>query len=111
MTTFGSTAKPPWAVTMWSDMTAIYMELPVKDGPPYIQKLPYSEAGLSKALNIMNEAYRKNLSKIENAKPVNGKPAPRHPMINAKLKPRHKDQFSDELRANARDVLKKLKLI
>jgi len=54
MTTALPSARPAWAVTMWADDTAIYVELPVKGGPPYITKFPLTEGGLSKALNLLH---------------------------------------------------------
>lgn len=59
MTHATSTAAPPWAVTCWSDDYAIYIELPVKGGPPYVASFPHTEGGLSKALYTMRSLYQK----------------------------------------------------
>jgi len=105
MSIFTLTGRPPWAVVMWADESSIYMELPVKDSPPYIQKFPYSEAGLSKALNTMHNVYEK-LGAHE--KKNGGKRIVTHPLLE-KRKP--KDAFSTDQRTAARDVLRKLGLI
>lgn len=56
---FSSTGRPAWAITAWVDDSYVYTELPVKDGPPLIQKYAFSEAGLSKALGLMRNLHRK----------------------------------------------------
>lgn len=49
--------RPPWAVIAWADEANVYIELPVKDGPPYIQRYPLTEGGLAKALKVMIDAH------------------------------------------------------
>lgn len=57
MTKFSSEYRPPWAVVAWADEANVFIELPVKDGPPYIQRFPITEGGLGKALKVMIDAH------------------------------------------------------
>ena len=101
-----SSARPPHAVIAWVDDVAVYLELPCKDGPPYITKFPLTDNGLHKALNLMRQAYH------DAQRPTNGKAkpestfAPRHPKVKSS-----KPEYSPEQREAARETLKKLKLI
>ncbi len=73
---YSSTGRPAWAITAWVDDSYVYTELPVKDGPPLIQKYAFSEAGLSKALGLMRDLHRKL------SDPTVGKPQlAQHPMV------------------------------
>lgn len=92
-----TTAKPPWAVTVWADDNAIFLEIPCKDAPPYIQRYALSEAGLSKALYLMRAHYLKH-------KPATNGFGRSHKLINAKLaKP---SEFTQEARDRALSILK-----
>jgi hypothetical protein len=51
------TARPSWALTMWTDDNYIYAEIPSTEGNPYIAKFPIVEGGLSKALNFLRQRY------------------------------------------------------
>lgn len=103
MTTFAPSAKPAWAVVAWCDDRAIYIELPCKEGPPYIQKFDLTEGGLSKALHMMKDA-RKKLAKPSEMASFS---FTEHP----KLKRNQTTEVSAETRAKARDVLRRLKMI
>lgn len=97
---FLPSGKPTWAVVAWVDDNSVFIELPCKDGPPYIQKFAFSDAGLSKALGLMRDLHRKQ-------RPQGGTYAfAKHPKIKAA-----KGDFTEAQRANARDVLKRLKII
>lgn len=99
MTTFSSTGRPAWAVTMWADDNFVYMELPVKDGPPYITKHSYSEGALGKALGMMRDIHRK-------MNPPGGDfVIPKHPRIKAS------PVGTAEQRQKAHEILKKMKII
>ena len=103
MTTFASSARPPWAVTMWVDDHAVYMELPVKNGPPYITKHEFCEGGLSKALGMMRDIYRAQA-------PSGGSyNLTKHPLIEANAKAKSRSpQATDAQREAARATLKRL---
>lgn len=48
--------RPPHAVLCWVDDVNVYVELP--GSPPYIQAYPLTDAGLSKALNVLKNRRR-----------------------------------------------------
>lgn len=50
-------AAPPWAYTIWTDTTSIFLEIGSKSGTPYITKYPRSSAGMSKALETLTNAH------------------------------------------------------
>jgi len=57
---------PPHAITMWLIDNAIIAALPMsKGGPPYLMKLPLSEGGLAKALNLLRERKAEVLTGLE----------------------------------------------
>ncbi len=59
---------PPHAITMWLSDHDIIAMLPMKSGgPPYLMKLPLSEGGLAKALNLLRERKAEVLSGLEAA--------------------------------------------
>lgn len=102
MTTYDHTARPAWAVTAWCDDRFIYIELPVKDGPPYIQKFSLTEGGLSKALHMMRDARAKH--------PV----APHYSFLALDSHPKivkKKSIVSQEQRDRATAVLRRLKML
>lgn len=100
-----STGRPPWAVTAWVDDSYVYIELPCKDGPPYIEKHAFSESGLSKALGMMRDLYRKQ-------RPKGGTYSlSRHPKLIAMDKSKGLPQASDSQRTIVRNILKKRGII
>ena len=104
MANFLPSARPAWAVTAWVDDNNIYVEIPVTNGPPYVTKYAFSDAGLSKALGQMRDIYRAQA-------PTGGSyNLTRHPILVAKDQVKSKN-FTDDQRASARDVLKKMKNI
>lgn len=58
--TMAQTYHPPYAIWCWTDETHICVELPSKDKtqPPYIQRWPRTEAGLSKVLAFMKKGFK-----------------------------------------------------
>lgn len=106
--TFAPTAAPPWAATMWSDDHAIYIEFPVKGGPPYVTEFPLSEGGLAKALYTMRSLHQKLAPVYTGDRPHAIAKPPRHPMVKTKSVG---ESYTDAQRENAREVLRKLRLI
>lgn len=97
--TYCTTARPPWAVTMWSDCNNVYVEIPTKSGPPYIMRFPTTEAGLSKALGIMRKAH-------DAAEAIYHYPTKQEVVTEAKS-----HAFTDGQRAETRNLLRKMGLI
>ncbi len=105
-----ASGKPSWATTMWVDDNAVYMELPVTDGPAFITRYEFSEGGLSKALGMMRDLHRE---KNPDNRPLN---LTKHPIIAASAKAKvlaktRVPEASTAQRDNARAVLKRLKVI
>ena len=94
-------AHPIYAITCWCDATSIYTELPaVNGGQPYIQSWPLTEGGLSKALAQLRDLHRQ-------AEPLGGNyKIPFNPL----LRKADINNFSEDQRRSARDVLRKLKI-
>ena len=55
MTSFALTARPKAAAIAWATKTEIFVEIPCRDGPPYVCRYPKSTTGLASALNILIE--------------------------------------------------------
>lgn len=90
--------RPPHAVTMWCDDTRIFVELPAKEGPPYIIDFPLTEAGLSRAVNILKVEKKK----VGASGKYKAEPDPR---IKRKV-----ETHNEETREKARAILKKMGL-
>lgn len=54
---YASTAKPRWAVCAWTDANNIFIEIPIKDKPPFISKYPLTAEGLGLALGQMKKFH------------------------------------------------------
>ena len=93
-----TTFSPPWAVTCWADDTHVYVELPAKSGPPYIQAFSLTTAGLDKALKLMR--------KLHKAKNPTGSATYSFPTA-----PVRKLGYTEAQRAATREVLRKLKIV
>ena len=107
--TAAKTFKPPWAVTAWLDDTAVYIEIPATNGPPYIQRYSLTEGGLSSALKAMKDLYVREIRcrptfPIYKSYDRVGKP--KQPSVRAKS-----NRFTPEQRATALEVLKRMKLV
>jgi len=50
-----STARPKWAAIAWATKDSLFVEIPCKDGPPYICRFPRTQNGLGKALNVLEK--------------------------------------------------------
>ena len=100
--TFASDYIPPHAVTCWVDETAVYCAIPALSGPPLINRYPLTEAGLSKALDVLRKSRDLALR--------HGKAAPARkasPVV-TKIE---KVKADDATREQARAVLKKMGII
>lgn len=98
MTDFATTARPSRAAIAWATRDALFVELPCKDGPPYIARYRLTVEGLTSALNILLEAPDHTGAKpsAETA----------HPRVRRPIA-----TFTDDQRAAAREILKNLKVI
>lgn len=113
MTTFAPSAAPPHSLKIWIDRTpggprfsgAIYVEYPVKDGPPFIQAYPLDQSGLGCALASMIENWQAN-HPVPAISSKAASPA-KHPLVK-EAKPR---PGTEAQRANTHALLKKLGLI
>lgn len=103
MTTALPTGKPPYAVTMWADDHSVYVELPsARQGePPYILRYAKSEAGLSKALWLMHDAYEKS----KPLKPIDFTKDPRVKLAKGTT------GYTDDQREAARAVMRRMGII
>ena len=97
-----STARPLRAAIAWATKDAIFVEIPCRDGPPYIARYRKTLEGLTAALNILIE---------------HEDPAPRQiPAAHAKITKVPQGATSraswatDAQREKAREVLKRLKI-
>ena len=54
---FATSGKPTWAVTAWVDHNNVFIEIPVKDQAPWIDKFPLTAAGLGEALSKMRSYH------------------------------------------------------
>lgn len=93
-------AAPACARMCWCDAYNIYIELPTKEGSPYIAKFPRSEGGLGKALAILAAAF-------ESEMPPGGTYSLLAHSAIKKLKP----EATTAQRETAHSVLKKLGMI
>lgn len=89
-----STARPPSTAIAWATRDGLFVEYSVKDGPPLIVRFRKTADGLAAALNILLEHPSAETYNV----------ARTHP----KTKFGPKASFTDEQRAGAREVLKKL---
>lgn len=55
--TFASSGRPRWAVCAWTDANNVFIEIPIKDKPPFISKYPLTTEGLGLALNQMKKFH------------------------------------------------------
>ena len=51
--TFSPDYIPAHAIQCWTDDTYVYTAVPVRNGPPLIQRYPLTEGGLTKALDFL----------------------------------------------------------
>lgn len=53
--TFAKSARPPNTAIAWAAKDGIYVEIPAKEGPPYVTRYAKTMSGLQSALNILLE--------------------------------------------------------
>ena len=96
MSTFAPSARPPRTAIAWAAADGIYVEIPCKDGPPYITRYHKTEAGLIAALNILIEHQATETRTVARSHPKLRKVGP---------------SFDESERAEARLALKKAGII
>lgn len=90
---FASSGKPRWSVVAWVDHNNIFIEIPIKDKPPFISKYALTSAGLGEALGQMKRYHT-----IE--------AGPQKYDIPARL-PSIASKYNDKTRATALAILRK----
>lgn len=98
MTTVLPSARPPSAISLWRDGIDLLVEFPTTSGVPYIMRIAPTEHAVSKLLDIIRGAAPKQTFRRSLAKPS-------HTMVRKVI---GRDTYSEEQRANARAVLKRM---
>lgn len=97
-----TTARPPKCAIAWATKDAIFVEIPCRDGPPYIARYRKTVDGLTAALNIL----------VEHDDPAPRPQAIAHPAV--KKVPQGASAraawATDDQRAKAREILKRMKI-
>lgn len=107
---------PPFAITMWLSDHDIIAALPMsKGGPPYLMRLPLSEGGLAKALNLLRERKAEVLTGLEAVEMHRllhaSQPAPNPPQVKlTKSQEKLHSETTQEQRDRARVLLEKMGL-
>lgn len=96
--TSASSAAPPYAVRCWVDNRDLYFEVPSQNGP-CVLAYPRNTLGLSKALSILF-----GLHEVEGHGEVYSRP-----QLPSSIP--DKNGITDKQRQDARDILKKMKII
>ena len=91
--TFAPSARPQYAAIAWATKDEIFVEIPCKDGPPYICRYHKTESGLAAALNIMVKHHSEET----------------HRAATRAMRPLVK--FSPSMREVTREILKRRKII
>ena len=105
---------PPWAITMWLADHDIIAMLPMKlGGPCYLMRLPLSEGGLAKALNLLRTRKAEVLSPLEATAMrrllAASKPAAHPPQVKlTKVQEKLHSETTQDQRDRARAVLEKI---
>lgn len=89
--TFANSALPSGSAIAWSDAESLVVELPCRDGPPYLTRYPKTPEGLRKALNVL----------LENPAPRTII-APSHPAV------RRQDTATGAQRAAAAEIVRRM---
>ena len=101
--TYATTARPSATAIAWATKDALFVEIPCRDGPPYIARYRKTVEGLTAALNIL----------IEHEEPIQRTIPSTHPAIAKKptgATSARAPWATDEQRQRARDLLKRLKI-
>lgn len=91
---------PPWACLCWADATHVYIEYPSKLSSPYIQRFPLGDPGFAKAILFMRKEEKAKSLGVAYVAPAKPSPTNKKPSVG-----------TEDQRAKARDVLKRLKLL
>jgi hypothetical protein len=97
--TYAPTARPHYAVSAWLDDHNVFVEIPVRDQPPFIAKYRNDPEGFAQALRAMREYHR-----AQEAPPKYTPPA----RPSTTLPP---SAYPDTTRAKAHAILTKLGLL
>src|SRR5690349_12373366 len=98
--TYAPIARPPNTAIAWASKDSLYVEIPCRDGPPLVCRYRKSIEGLAAALNVL----------VEHDEQVHRTIQTSHPKI-TKVPPSPKVAWAtEEQRARARDILKRLKI-
>lgn len=96
--TISSSAAPPYAIRFWLDTRNLYAEVPSQNGPCVIS-YPRTTLGLSKALAILFGQFE-----LEGHGEVYSRP-----QLTSSIP--DKNGITDKQRQDARDILRKMKII
>lgn len=96
--TYLTTARPASAISIWAEGRDLLVEYPTKSGPPYIMRIAPTEQAVSKLLDLIRGAQPKPW-------PARRALKESHPLVR---RPQDKDNTTEEQRANARAVLKRM---
>ncbi len=98
---FALSARPPATAIAWATKDGLFVELPTKSGPPYICRYRRTVEGLAEALNILVEHSEASPRSVPTTHPAITRPPP----------PSRAPWATEDQRAKARDILKRLKIV
>lgn len=98
-------ARPLGTAIAWATKTELFVEIPCKDGPPYICRYPKTANGLAQALNVLVENTKASTTYAIQDRTRTAKPTLAHPKV------RREAPITESQREAARAVLKRLKII
>lgn len=91
--TSAPTARPATAAIAWATRDGLFVEIPCKDGPPYIARYHKTVEGLTAALNILLDNPETESRTIQRDHP--------------KIKHGPKTEFGEAERVSVREIMKK----
>lgn len=95
--TAAPSVRPSVAAIAWATRDAIFVEIPCRDGPPYVARYHRTAEGLASALNIL----------IDNPETETRSIARDHPKIKHGTAPK----FDGEERARVQEIMKKVGIL
>ena len=87
-----STARPPSTAIAWATRDGLFVEIPCRDGPPYITRYRKTAEGLQAALNVLLEHPEAETRTVARSHPKLRRVGP---------------SFSEAERSTVREMLKK----
>lgn len=103
---------PPYAVTMWTNATEIFVALPMAaGGTPYIMSFALNEGGLSRALEILRKRPKEVITPTAAAPANYTKPEAQPQVRVSKAQERLYAETTPEQRDAAQALLKKLGMV